>query len=67
MAKKILEYLHELCYSIFRVEVSEEGEVSMDNKELTVLDVANFFRSKESMTQKKITKINILCICSIYY
>ncbi len=57
MAKKILEYLHELCYSIFRVEVSEEGEVSMDNKELTVLDVANFFRSKESMTQKKLQKL----------
>lgn len=57
MAKKILEYLHELCYSIFRVEVSEEGEVSMDNKELTVLDVANFFRSKEKMTHKKLQKL----------
>lgn len=55
MAKKILEYLHKLCYSIFRIDSS--GVSIMKNRTITVFDVANFFRSKESMTQKKLQKL----------
>ena len=30
----------------------------MDNKVLTIFDVANYFRSKEEMTHKKLQKLD---------
>ena len=53
--KKIVEYLTNLWYSLIRVEKYEE--VLTMRAELTVFDVANFFRSKEKMTHKKLQKL----------
>ena len=53
--KKIVEYLTNLWYSLIRVGRYEE--VLTMRTELTVFDVANFFRSKEKMTHKKLQKL----------
>lgn len=55
MIKKVLEYCANLWYSIFRIGIVREVK-DMENK-ITVFDVANFFRSKESMTHKKLQKL----------
>ncbi len=52
MIKNFMEKFKNVCYSI----VGRSG-LSMDKKELTVFDVANFFRSKEDMTHKKLQKL----------
>lgn len=55
MIKKVLEYCDNLWYSIFRIM---KGKViSMESNNITVFDVANYFRSKESMTHKKLQKL----------
>ena len=41
MAKKILEYLHELCYSIFRVEVCRESGDTMTKFDYELEKMAN--------------------------
>lgn len=55
MLKKILEYLTNLCYSIFKI--SSSGAKEMKDEGISVFDVANFFRSKEKMTHKKLQKL----------
>lgn len=51
--KKMLEYLHNLWYHNVKV-----GEVEhMEEKGFTVFDVANFFRTKENMSNKKLQKL----------
>ena len=64
MIKKLLKYLftrnNVLCYdkNDSRIEGSViMGEEEKSKKTLTVFDVANFFRSKESMTHKKLQKL----------
>lgn len=57
MLKLVLEYLLKRCYSIFRIR--DDMEVSnMDTKNLSIFDIANFFRSKEKMTHKKLQKLS---------
>lgn len=51
---KVLEYFSNLWYSLIRI--GREGE-RMEKSELTVFDVANFFRSKEEMSHKKLQKL----------
>lgn len=51
---KILEYFSNLWYSLIRI--GREGE-RMEMNKLTVFDVANFFRSKEEMSHKKLQKL----------
>lgn len=53
---KTLEYCAILCYPVFRI-CNSNGVNNMKGEEVTVFDVANFFRSKESMTQKKLQKL----------
>jgi len=56
MIRKIVEYFIELWYSIFRLNVND-GVIIMKGNKLTVFDVANYFRSKESMSHKKLQKL----------
>ena len=54
--KKMLQYLFnksKKCYDLYRIE---ERGVEM-KKELSVFDVADFFRSKQQMTHKKLQKL----------
>lgn len=51
--KKVVEYFHNLWYSIFRIKV---GGAVME-KELTIFDIANFFRKKGAMSHKKLQKL----------
>lgn len=53
--KKVLEYVTNLCYSLFRIGYWEV--INMEENKLTVFDVANFFRSKEKMSHKKLQKL----------
>ena len=57
MLKIILEYLVKRCYSIIRIE-RYLGVSVMDKNMLTIFDIANFFRSKERMTHKKLQKLS---------
>ncbi len=56
MIKNILEYITNLCYSLFR-RIGFSGVMNMEENRLTVFDVANFFRSKQKMTHKKLQKL----------
>ena len=53
--KKVLEYCVNLWYSYTRDSKGDVGNMK-DNK-ITVFDVVNYFRSKESMTHKKLQKL----------
>jgi len=57
--KKVIEYFHDLCYSLVRIGKHSRVGVIMDGrkKELTIFDIADFFRSKETMTHKKLQKL----------
>lgn len=63
MIKKIIKYLQQLfalCYPRNIIGKIDNSNVvgGVDNmEELTVFDVANFFRSKEALTQKKLQKL----------
>lgn len=56
MIKKILEYITNSCYHI--IKIGRIGRnIGMEEKSLTVVDVAQFFSSKEVMTHKKLQKL----------
>lgn len=55
--KNIVEYCLKLCYSIFRIGRHKSDGVKIVANELSVFDVANFFSSKEVMTNKKLQKL----------
>lgn len=62
MLKKVIKYLQQLCVLCYPKNiigrVDNSNVVRGDNmKELTVFDVANFFRSKGKMTHKKLQKL----------
>lgn len=55
--KNSVEYLNNLWYSIFRIgRVSKEVGV-MKKGNLTIIDIADFFRKKEKMSHKKLQKL----------
>lgn len=54
MVKYIFTEIRIICYHLTR---KSKGGDSMDNKVLTIFDVANYFRSKEEMTHKKLQKL----------
>ncbi len=59
MIKKVLEYLTKLWYAIFRIEDSiykKEEEIYMGER-LTIFDIAHFFSSKKTMSNKKLQKL----------
>ena len=59
MLKKVVEYLTNLWYYFNRIE-QVNGVIAMgvkNKKSLTILDIANFFRTKETMTHKKLQKL----------
>lgn len=55
MLKKVLEYFHKRWYPNYRIGRREV--IIMEKKELTIFDIANFFRSKSAMTHKKLQKL----------
>lgn len=55
MLKKGIVSFTNLWYSIFRID--DRSGKKMEGERVTVFDVANFFRSKESMTHKKLQKL----------
>ncbi len=60
LIKKIVQYFKNLCYYVFRIKVHKSSlVVNMEKGEmkLTVFDVANFFRTKEVMSNKKLQKL----------
>ena len=56
MLKKLFTWYNKLCYD----KTNKKGdsmEKEVSNNHLTVFDIANFFRSKEAMTHKKLQKL----------
>lgn len=58
MIKKVVQYIFTRAGSLW-YDLNNESRVvmKMENKKLTVFDVANFFRKKEKMTHKKLQKL----------
>ena len=53
MVKKIIQYIADLCYN----NNDNREEFEMKENSLTVVDVAQFFANKETMTHKKLQKL----------
>lgn len=56
MLKKVVAYFKKTCYYVFRISKKDVNEMK-EVEELTVFDVADFFRSKGKMTHKKLQKL----------
>lgn len=56
MLKKVVAYFKKTCYHVFSMRKKDVIEMK-EMGELTVFDVADFFRSKGKMTHKKLQKL----------
>ena len=56
LAKKVVIYIFTTAQKLW-YDVNDRRREKMDNKKITVFDVADFFRQKEAMTHKKLQKL----------